>query len=209
VVSGGHTALVAVNAEGVARLVGTTLDDAAGEAYDKVAKILDLGYPGGPLIDRLARQGNPKAYAFPRGLTGTSGKALAPENRLNFSFSGVKTAVLYAVRSRPSSMCWSSRHCARLRRSGRRRCAFVVAWLATASSGATWTQRCGKRAAGWFWLSRSTAPTTRPWWLVWGITTCAGAGCRKPASASRLAWELILAGCPSRRWRGTANDGNR
>jgi N6-L-threonylcarbamoyladenine synthase len=103
VVSGGHTALVAVHADGLARIVGTTLDDAAGEAYDKVAKILDLGYPGGPLIDRLATQGNPKAYAFPRGLTGAGGKALAPENRLNFSFSGVKTALLYAVRGRTLS----------------------------------------------------------------------------------------------------------
>ena len=100
VVSGGHTALVTVSADGHARLVGVTLDDAAGEAYDKVAKILDLGYPGGPLLDRLATTGNPKAYAFPRGLTGTSGKALAPENRLNFSFSGVKTSLLYAVRDR-------------------------------------------------------------------------------------------------------------
>jgi N6-L-threonylcarbamoyladenine synthase len=100
VVSGGHTALVAVNADGLARLVGTTLDDAAGEAYDKVAKILDLGYPGGPLIDRLAKDGNPKAYAFPRGLTAAGGKPLAPENRCNFSFSGVKTALLYAVRDR-------------------------------------------------------------------------------------------------------------
>ena len=100
VVSGGHTALVAVNADGMARIVGMTLDDAAGEAYDKVAKVLDLGYPGGPLIDRLASTGNPKAYAFPRGLTGTSGKALTPENRYNFSFSGVKTSLLYAVRDR-------------------------------------------------------------------------------------------------------------
>jgi len=98
VVSGGHTALVAVDADGQARIVGTTLDDAAGEAYDKAAKILDLGYPGGPLIDRLAKTGNPKAYAFPRGLTGTSGKAVSPENRFNFSFSGVKTALLYTVR---------------------------------------------------------------------------------------------------------------
>jgi N6-L-threonylcarbamoyladenine synthase len=100
VVSGGHTALVAVDADGRARSVGTTLDDAAGEAYDKVAKILGLGYPGGPLIDRLAKQGHPKAYAFPRGLTAAGGKPLAPENRFNFSFSGVKTALLYAVRDR-------------------------------------------------------------------------------------------------------------
>ena len=98
VVSGGHTALVVVSVDGQARIVGSTLDDAAGEAYDKAAKILGLGYPGGPLIDRLAKAGNPKAFAFPRGLTGTSGKAVSPENRFNFSFSGVKTALLYAVR---------------------------------------------------------------------------------------------------------------
>ena len=103
VVSGGHTALVVVQADGLAHIVGTTLDDAAGEAYDKVAKILDLGYPGGPLIDRLAKKGNPKAYAFPRGLSGAGGKPLAPENRFNFSFSGVKTALLYAVRDRSLS----------------------------------------------------------------------------------------------------------
>ncbi|NLF16291.1 MAG: tRNA (adenosine(37)-N6)-threonylcarbamoyltransferase complex transferase subunit TsaD [Lentisphaerae bacterium] len=100
VVSGGHTALVLVESDGRARLVGTTLDDAAGEAYDKAAKVLDLGYPGGPLIDRLAAQGDPKAYAFPRGLMGTTGKAVSAENRFNFSFSGVKTALLYAARDR-------------------------------------------------------------------------------------------------------------
>jgi len=100
VVSGGHTALVGIGADGQARLVGGTIDDAAGEAYDKAARILGLGYPGGPLIDRLAKAGNPKAYTFPRGLTGTTGKPVAPENRHNFSFSGVKTALLYAVRDR-------------------------------------------------------------------------------------------------------------
>jgi N6-L-threonylcarbamoyladenine synthase len=103
VVSGGHTALVSVHADGQAQLVGSTLDDAAGEAYDKAAKILGLGYPGGPLVDRLAKAGNPKAYAFPRGLMGTTGKPVAPENRLNLSFSGVKTALLYAVRDRRPS----------------------------------------------------------------------------------------------------------
>lgn len=82
-VSGGHTALFHVKGLGDYRLLGQTRDDAAGEAYDKVAKLLDLEYPGGPVLDRLAREGNPEAIRFPRGL---------PEN-LDFSFSGLKTAV--------------------------------------------------------------------------------------------------------------------
>lgn len=95
VVSGGHTALLVVEADGTCRLVGQTLDDAAGEAFDKAAKLLDLGYPGGPLVDRLAKLGNPAAYTFPRGLTAGSGSPLLPENRLNFSFSGLKTSLLH------------------------------------------------------------------------------------------------------------------
>ncbi|MCK5801375.1 MAG: tRNA (adenosine(37)-N6)-threonylcarbamoyltransferase complex transferase subunit TsaD [Lentisphaeria bacterium] len=100
VVSGGHTALVVIEADGPARIVGTTLDDAAGEAYDKGAKILGLGYPGGPIIDCIAKTGNPAAHAFPRGLTGGGGRPRKPEHRHNFSFSGVKTALLYAVKDR-------------------------------------------------------------------------------------------------------------
>ncbi len=100
VVSGGHTALVLVQAEGRAELLGSTLDDAAGEALDKAAKILNLGYPGGPIIERLAKNGDPQAYSFPRALSGASGKATPREHRFNFSFSGVKTALLYAVKER-------------------------------------------------------------------------------------------------------------
>lgn len=100
VVSGGHTSLVTIQADGTARIVGTTLDDAAGEAYDKAAKILGLGYPGGPIIDRLAAAGNPASHDFPRGLTGGGGRPLQAENRYNFSFSGLKTALLYTVRDR-------------------------------------------------------------------------------------------------------------
>jgi N6-L-threonylcarbamoyladenine synthase len=103
VVSGGHTALVVIQADGAAEIIGATLDDAAGEAFDKAAKILDLGYPGGPVIDRLAKQGRLGTYNFPRGLTGRSGRPLKPENRFNFSFSGVKTALLYAVKGRELS----------------------------------------------------------------------------------------------------------
>jgi len=95
VVSGGHTSLVLIESDGTAKVIGTTLDDAAGEAFDKAAKMLNLGYPGGPVIEKAARNGNAKRFEFPRSLTGSAGKALAPENRFNFSFSGVKTALLY------------------------------------------------------------------------------------------------------------------
>jgi N6-L-threonylcarbamoyladenine synthase len=86
-VSGGHTQLLLVD-DIAAKItqVGSTIDDAAGEAYDKVARVLDLPYPGGPPIDKLARQGNPAAIEFPRGLTGPR------DSRHAFSFSGLKTA---------------------------------------------------------------------------------------------------------------------
>ncbi len=91
-VSGGHTQLLRIGslADDVVE-IGTTIDDAAGEAYDKVARLLDLGYPGGPVIDRLAADGDPTAIRFPRGLTGASDQATT--SRFNFSFSGLKTAV--------------------------------------------------------------------------------------------------------------------
>ena len=95
VVSGGHTSLVLIKEDGTANVIGTTLDDAAGEAFDKAAKMLNLGYPGGPVIEKAALNGDAHRFSFPRSLTGTAGKALAPENRFNFSFSGVKTALLY------------------------------------------------------------------------------------------------------------------
>jgi N6-L-threonylcarbamoyladenine synthase len=86
--SGGHTLLIDVPEPGAFRVLGTTLDDAAGEAFDKGARLLGLGYPGGAAIDRLAGEGNPDAYDFP----------VARVPGLDFSFSGVKTALLYAVR---------------------------------------------------------------------------------------------------------------
>jgi N6-L-threonylcarbamoyladenine synthase len=87
-VSGGHTSLVLVRGPEDFQTLGETLDDAAGEAYDKTARLLELGYPGGPVIDRLAKEGNPKAYDFPRSwLPGT----------YDFSFSGLKTSVLRMV----------------------------------------------------------------------------------------------------------------
>jgi N6-L-threonylcarbamoyladenine synthase len=90
VCSGGHTALYRVNDFLNIEMIGATLDDAVGEAYDKVAAILGLGYPGGPEIDRLAREGNPAAIRFPR--------SRLNRQSLDFSFSGIKTAVLYHVR---------------------------------------------------------------------------------------------------------------
>jgi N6-L-threonylcarbamoyladenine synthase len=90
VCSGGHTALYRMGDFLDVELIGSTLDDAVGEAYDKVAAILGLGYPGGPHIDRLARNGNPEAVRFPRSQTG--------RESLDFSFSGLKTSVLYHVR---------------------------------------------------------------------------------------------------------------
>ena len=90
VVSGGHTNLYLVKDYGSIDLVGRTRDDAAGEAFDKVAKFLDLGYPGGVVIDDLAREGNPKAISFPR--------AYLEKDSLDFSFSGIKTAVVNFVR---------------------------------------------------------------------------------------------------------------
>ena len=90
-VSGGHTSLLRIDSlvDGVTEL-GSTIDDAAGEAYDKVARLLGLAYPGGPVIDRLAREGNPRAIAFPRGLTTPRD---LERHRFDFSFSGLKTAV--------------------------------------------------------------------------------------------------------------------
>jgi N6-L-threonylcarbamoyladenine synthase len=86
--SGGHTLLLAVRERGASERLGTTLDDAAGEAFDKGARLLGLGYPGGSEIERLARKGDPEAFSFP----------VARVPGLDFSFSGLKTALLYAVR---------------------------------------------------------------------------------------------------------------
>ena len=105
-VSGGHTMLLDVPAWGEYRLLGQTLDDAAGEAFDKVAKLLGLGYPGGPVIERLAKEGEPGRFTFPRPMLQELDRG--GPNRYAFSFSGLKTAVLRAVRggadpSRPTA----------------------------------------------------------------------------------------------------------
>ena len=90
IVSGGHTSIYDYKSPLEPVLLGRTIDDAAGEAFDKVASILNLPYPGGPAIEKLAREGNPKAISFPRTLLG--------KDSLDFSFSGIKTAVLYYCR---------------------------------------------------------------------------------------------------------------
>jgi N6-L-threonylcarbamoyladenine synthase len=91
-VSGGHTLLIEVTEPGRYRMLGGTIDDAAGEAFDKVARFLGLGYPGGPAIDRVADEGDPASFAFPRSL---------PGDGYDFSFSGLKTAVVTTVRKQP------------------------------------------------------------------------------------------------------------
>jgi N6-L-threonylcarbamoyladenine synthase len=103
VVSGGHTSLFLIERIGEYRLLSRTRDDAAGEAYDKVAKLLGLGYPGGPVIDRLARTGNDRAVKLPTTrLTHADRNAPELKGDLDFSFSGLKTAVLHYVRNRPA-----------------------------------------------------------------------------------------------------------
>ncbi len=93
-VSGGHTILVLMEGPGQYRLLGQTIDDAAGEAYDKVARFLGLGYPGGPAIDRMAKEGDPTAFAFPRALS---------NGGYDFSFSGLKTSVVRTVERHPEA----------------------------------------------------------------------------------------------------------
>lgn len=95
IVSGGHTSLVALDADGAFSTLGATIDDAAGEAFDKVARFLGLPYPGGPEIDALSRQGDPDAIAFPR--------ALLRDGTYDFSLSGLKTAVIRELRRRDAA----------------------------------------------------------------------------------------------------------
>ncbi len=94
IVSGGHTLLVLVESELNHRVLGGTIDDAAGECFDKTGKLMDLGYPAGPEIDRLAERGNPTAFDFPR--------PLLQDASDDFSFSGLKTSVRYFIRDHPA-----------------------------------------------------------------------------------------------------------
>lgn len=97
IVSGGHTCIIRANAPGKYRLIGWTRDDAAGEAFDKGANLLGLGYPGGPAMDKAARGGNPEAVAFPRA------RRISDAGPFDFSFSGLKTALLYHLRNNPDA----------------------------------------------------------------------------------------------------------
>jgi N6-L-threonylcarbamoyladenine synthase len=90
IVSGGHTSLIYIKCFGEYKLLGQTKDDAAGEAFDKIAKFLDLGYPGGPIIEKLAKEGNPSSIQFPR--------PILNDKSYDFSFSGLKTAVIYYIK---------------------------------------------------------------------------------------------------------------
>ncbi len=101
VVSGGHTALVRAEQPGHYRLLGRTLDDAAGEAFDKGAQLLGLGYPGGPAVERAAAGGDPRGLALPRAPTLDAADTGGLDPALCFSFSGLKTALRYALRARP------------------------------------------------------------------------------------------------------------
>lgn len=100
-VSGGHTMIIEMRGHGDYTVLGRTIDDAAGEAYDKVARYLDLGYPGGPVIDRIASQGNAEAIDFPRAME---------HDGLNVSFSGLKTSVINYVKRIPMSQTLMLRH---------------------------------------------------------------------------------------------------
>ncbi|HNZ47449.1 MAG TPA: tRNA (adenosine(37)-N6)-threonylcarbamoyltransferase complex transferase subunit TsaD [Candidatus Hydrogenedentes bacterium] len=95
IVSGGHTQIIACHAPHQYHVLATTRDDAVGECFDKVARLLGLPYPGGPSIQKAAKEGNPHAYAFPVGMAG--------KDTLDFSFSGLKTAVLYKMRQEPDA----------------------------------------------------------------------------------------------------------
>jgi N6-L-threonylcarbamoyladenine synthase len=109
VVSGGHTNLYLVPTPGTYRLLGRTRDDAAGEAYDKVAKLLGLGYPGGPIVDRLAREGRDDAIDFPVArMTHADRNAPTLKGDLDFSFSGLKTAVVRFVRENSGGLSAST-----------------------------------------------------------------------------------------------------
>jgi N6-L-threonylcarbamoyladenine synthase len=103
-VSGGHTELILMENHGQFKKIGQTLDDAAGECFDKVAKLLKIGYPGGPIIEKMARQGNKNAFELPR--------PMIDSKDFNFSFSGLKTAVLYSIRDNKSVLKNKKDYCA-------------------------------------------------------------------------------------------------
>ena len=145
--SGGHTLLLDVQDKRGFRILGTTLDDAAGEAFDKGARLLGLGYPGGAAIDRLAREGDPEAYDFP----------VARVPGLDFSFSGLKTALLYKVRELDADEL--ERRRADLAASYQR--AIVRALVERTEAAAEQSGWSGSRSSAALQRTRSSAPPSR------------------------------------------------
>ncbi len=164
-VSGGHTLFVEMRDAHSYRVIGQTIDDAAGEAFDKVARFLGLGYPGGPEIDKAAQRGDDSAVAFPRAML---------HDGLDVSFSGLKTAVINHVRANSGvstddvaasfHVRWSTCSCTR-RAVPRRRSELVPSRSAAESRRilscvARWLRPARKIPARWFWRRASFAPTT-------------------------------------------------
>ena len=167
-VSGGHTLLIAMEDHGRYRLLGSTLDDAAGEAFDKVARYLGLGYPGGPAIDRIAVDGDPAAIAFPRAMR---------DEGLDFSFSGLKTAVVNHVRKHPDVTTTDvaasfqeavvdvlvTKAVRAAARSTRRPCASAAAWPPTRCSASASSRRAWRAASTDSCRAGRCARTMPPW----------------------------------------------
>ena len=156
IVSGGHTMTVVMEDHGRYRVVGQTVDDAAGEAFDKVARHLGLGYPGGPAIDRLAREGDPAAVRFPRAMAGEA----------DFSFAGLKTAVVNHTRREPGHARWP-----------------------------TWRRRSRRRSSTSWWRScwpRPTRPARRCWRSAAGWRPTPGSGPRWPSAAAASGRAVFL-----------------
>ena len=170
-VSGGHTQLMRVDGVGRYTLLGETIDDAAGEAFDKSAKLLGLGYPGGPALSALARQGRADAFALPR--------PLLHKPNLDFSFAGLKTAVavrLAPARRRaqrrsnaptwrpacrpPSSTCCARSRCARCRPAACSAWWWPAAWAPMPACASAWARPAGASARACTTRSRRCAPTT-------------------------------------------------
>ena len=169
-VSGGHTLLIEVTAPGEYRLMGGTIDDAAGEAFDKVARFIGLGYPGGPAIDRIAPEGDASAFAFPRSM---------PGDGYDFSFSGLKTSVVNRVRKEPDaqprptwpprsrrrwSTCWSPGPAGPRPTWAPGRCAWPAGWRPTRCCGPASSRSARRTASGPSCPPGPCAPTMRPWW---------------------------------------------
>ena len=165
IVSGGHTEIILMRGHGRYRLLGATLDDVAGEAFDKVARLLGLSYPGGPAVQKAAEGGNPAAFDFPRALTNY---ATQTEHRFNFSFSGLKTAVLRQVRELASDL--DDAPVADLAASFQAAVVDVLV-MKTATPPELMVWRAAVSAAGW----RLTRRCGRPWL----------SGCRCPRRSPR------------------------